>query len=1214
MSSPRFVHLRLHSEFSIADGVVRIDDAVRAAAEDGQGALALTDLANAFGLVRFYKEARDKGVKPIVGCDVWITNPDDRDKPGRLLLLVRNKVGYLNLCELLSKAWLTNQYRGRAEIEVSWLDEGGLAEGLLALSGAQQGDIGLSLAAGNADAARRHARRWAGLFPGAFYIEVQRAGQPGSEAYLGQAVRLAAELQLPVVATHPTQFMSADDFTAHEARVCISEGDILANPRRQKRFTVEQFFHTQDQMAALFADLPSALANSVEIAKRCNLTLELGKPKLPLFPTPDGMSLDDYLVQLSKEGLEQRLEQLYPNVEERDRQRPTYLARLEFECGTIIKMGFPGYFLIVADFINWAKNNDVPVGPGRGSGAGSLVAYALGVTDLDPLKYNLLFERFLNPERVSMPDFDIDFCQQGRDRVIQYVKTKYGADAVSQIATFGTMAAKAAVRDIGRVLDLGYNFTDGVAKLIPFKPGKLVTLDDALKEEPALAERRDNEDEVRQLLELAQRVEGLTRNVGMHAGGVLIAPGKLTDFCPLYTQGEEGGTVSQYDKDDVEAVGLVKFDFLGLTTLTILDWAERYIRRLDASKKDWNLGQVPLDDPASFTILKKANTVAVFQLESRGMQGMLKDAQPDRFEDIIALVALYRPGPMDLIPSFCARKHGREVVEYPDPRVESVLKETYGIMVYQEQVMQMAQIIGGYSLGGADLLRRAMGKKKAEEMAQHRELFREGAAKNGLDGTKADEIFDLMEKFAGYGFNKSHAAAYALLAYQTAWLKAHHPAEFMAANMSLAMDDTDKVKILYEDCLANGMAVLPPDVNQSAYRFEPVGEADGSRAKTIRYGLGAIKGSGQGAIEEILRARAQGPFTDLFDFCSRIDRRVVNRRTIEAMIRAGAFDSLNPNRAQLIASVSLAMDAAEQVSANAMQGGLFEMDADDGGMAAHVLVAEPAWPEKRRLQEEKAALGFFVSGHLFDAYRAEIRQFVRTKLSDLNEGRDKLVAGIITSLRTQMTQRGKMMIALLDDGSAQVEATIFNETYEANKGLFKEDELLVVQGMARNDSFSGGLRFTVDTVMDLERARSRFARSLRLSLNGNADARLLRALLEPHRAVDEPVPAAVAEGVAGRGGQGTRGGYGESGGSFGGGNGSGGGGFGGNGGGYGGARRGAPRDNTPVRSSLPVSVHYRSDMAESEVVLGDAWRIKPSDALLTALKAADARLSVDILY
>ena len=1182
MSDPRFVHLRVHSEFSIADGIVRLDDIVKAAAEDGQGALAMTDLANAFGLVRFYKEARGAGVKPIAGCDVWVMNPDDRDKPSRLLLLVKDRRGYLNLCELLTQAWLTNQYRGRAEIDAAWLDSP-LSEGLIALSGAQQGDIGLALAAGNEQAAKRHAERWAARFPNAFYIELQRYGQPGGEAYVQQAVALASALKLPVVATHPIQFMSADDYTAHEARVCISEGDILANPRRPKRFTVEQRFCTQDEMAERFADIPSALANTVEIAKRCNLTLELGKPKLPLFPTPDGMSLDDYLVQLSKEGLEKRLVELYPDEAERTRERDTYYQRLDFECGTIVKMGFPGYFLIVADFINWAKNNGVPVGPGRGSGAGSLVAYALGITDLDPLRYNLLFERFLNPERVSMPDFDIDFCQEGRDRVIQYVKGKYGADAVSQIATFGTMAAKAAVRDIGRVLDLGYNFTDGVAKLIPFKPGKHVTIADAMKEEPLLQERNDNEDEVRQLLELAQRVEGLTRNVGMHAGGVLIAPGKLTDFCPLYTQGDEGGVVSQYDKDDVEAVGLVKFDFLGLTTLTILDWAERYIRRLDPSKADWSLAQVPLDDPASFSILKKANTVAVFQLESRGMQGMLKDAQPDRFEDIIALVALYRPGPMDLIPSFCARKHGREVVEYPDPRVEPVLKETYGIMVYQEQVMQMAQIIGGYSLGGADLLRRAMGKKKPEEMAKHREIFAEGAAKNGLTREKSDEIFDLMEKFAGYGFNKSHAAAYALLAYYTAWLKVHHPAEFMAANMSLAMDDTDKVKILYDDCLAkhNGIAVLPPDINRSAYRFEPVAEADGKRSRTIRYGLGAVKGSGQNAIEEILRAREDGPFTDLFDFCARIDRRVVNRRTVEALIRAGAFDSIHPNRAQLIASVPLAMEAADQASANAMQAGLFDMG--DAPSRGHELVDEPAWNEKRKLQEEKTALGFYLSGHLFDAYKDEVRRFVRMKLADLKEGRDKLVAGIIASLRTQMTQRGKMLIALIDDGTGQCEVTVFNEQYEANKALFKEDELLVVQGQARNDAFTGGIRFTVDSVMDLERARSRYAQAVKVRMNGNAEAGILRRLLEGHRAPQaQDVPAAAPAG-AGRGG--VRGGS---------------------------ADGGRQRPSAPL--GLSVQIAYSTDRAQGDIRLGDDWRVRPSDDLLAALRAEFTGSVVEIVY
>jgi len=1203
MPNPSFVHLRLHSEYSIADGTVRVDDAVQAAAADGQGALALTDLSNTFGLIKFYQQARSSGVKPIAGCDVWVTNPADRERPSRLLLLVSSHRGYLNLCELLSRAWLTNQYKGRAEVNPDWLS-GGLAEGLLALSGAHLGDIGQALIAGNVEQAKQNAVRWAGIFPQRFYIEVQRIEQAGNEACLQQAVALAADTGLPVVATHPIQFLTPDDFTAHEARVCISEGDMLANPRRSKKFTPDQYFRSQQDMAELFADLPVALANTIEIAKRCNLTLELGKPKLPLFPT-DGMTLDDFLVHRSKEGLELRLQQLFPNEAEREAQRATYYARLEFECGTIIKMGFPGYFLIVADFINWAKNNGVPVGPGRGSGAGSLVAYALSITDLDPLRYNLLFERFLNPERVSMPDFDIDFCQHGRDRVIQYVKDKYGADAVSQIATFGTMAAKAAVRDIGRVLDLGYNFTDGIAKLIPFKPGKHVTIADAMKEEPLLQERFDNEDEVHQLLELAQRVEGLTRNVGMHAGGVLIAPGKLTDFCPLYTQSgaeDGGGVISQYDKDDVEAVGLVKFDFLGLTTLTILDWAERYIRRLDPSKQNWSLAQVSLTDQASFQLLKKANTVAVFQLESRGMQGMLKDAQPDRFEDIIALVALYRPGPMDLIPSFCARKHGREVVEYPDPRVEPILKETYGIMVYQEQVMQMAQIIGNYSLGGADLLRRAMGKKKPEEMAQHRELFRAGAAENGLTGEKADETFDLMEKFAGYGFNKSHAAAYALLAYHTAWLKAHHPAEFMAANMSLAMDDTDKVKILFEDCLLNNLKVLPPDVNYSAYRFEPVApDAPANppagaivapkRSSVIRYGLGAIKGSGQSAIEEIIRAREEGGlFKDLFDFCLRVDRRIVNKRTVESLIRAGAFDTLHSNRAALIASVSLAVEAADQATANAMQAGLFDMP--DGQPDQHDLIEEAEWSEKRKLQEEKAALGFYLSGHLFDAYGAEVRRFVRQKLGELKEGRDKLVGGIITGLRTQMTQRGKMLIALLDDGTGQCEVTIFNEQFEANKHLFKEDELLVVRGQARYDSFSGGLRFTADTVMDLERARRHFADALTLSLNGNSNASRLRELLQPYCT---PPASVAAPSSAPPPAGGSRGG-------------------GGQGGGYQRPGQQERRSEMPEPAGLKVRIRYRGDGVECDSELGDTWRVRPSEDLIAELKKEFANDAVEVYY
>ncbi len=1101
MNDPQFIHLRLHSEFSIADGLVRIDEAVNAAAADRQPALAITDLANLFGMVKFYKAARSKGIKPVIGCDVWISNDEDRDKPHRLLLLAKNQTGYLHLCELISQAWLTNLHRGRAELRIEWLENLATRDGLIALSGFAAGDVGSALENGNVAQAERCARRWAAIFPGHFYIEVQRNGNTKSENLLRQSTQLAASLQLPVVATHPVQFLRPEEFTAHEARTCIAEGEILANTRRVKRYTPDQYFKSQAEMAELFADMPAALQNSVAIAQRCNLVLELGKPRLPDFPTPAGITIDEFLVSQASAGLEQRLLQLYPDADQRQSQRERYAARLKFETDTIINMGFAGYFLIVADFILWAKNNGVPVGPGRGSGAGSLVAYSLSITDLDPLAYNLLFERFLNPDRVSMPDFDIDFCQEGRDRVIQYVKDRYGKEAVSQIATFGTMAAKGAVRDVGRVLDFGYNFCDGISKLIPFKPGKHVTIADAIVEEPLLAERQKNEEEVRQLLELAQQVEGIARNVGMHAGGVLIAPGKLTDFCPLYTQGNDSGVVSQYDKDDVEAVGLVKFDFLGLTTLTILDRAVRSIKQLDPAMADFSLEKLPLNDRPTYTLLTQAKTVAVFQLESRGMQGMLKEARPDRFEDIIALVALYRPGPMDLIPDFCRRKHG-ERFDYPDPRTESILSETYGIMVYQEQVMQMAQVIGGYSLGGADLLRRAMGKKKPEEMAEHRQIFRSGAAQNGLSDEKADEIFDLMEKFAGYGFNKSHAAAYALLSYHTAYLKTHHPAAFMAANLSLAMDDTDKIKILVEDATeVCGLTLLPPDINLSVYRFTPVGDP-GKKADRIRYGLGAIKGSGQNAIEAIIAARQGQPFTDLFDFVKRVDKRQINRRTIESLIRAGAFDAFGVDRGILLASVNFAMEYAEQAEASANQVSLFD---DPNGEPEHPpeYVKVLPWSEKQKLAEEKAALGFYLSGHLFNAYAEEARRFARTKLADLVPSREpKLIAGIISGLRTQMTQRGRMMIVTLDDASATVEVTVYSEVFEANRALFKEDEFLAVHGKISEDRFTGGLRITAEKVMGIAAARANFVKALRLSMNGQADAAKLRELIAPFQQSD----------------------------------------------------------------------------------------------------------------
>jgi DNA polymerase-3 subunit alpha len=1091
-----FVHLRLHSEFSIVDSTCRIDDVVKAAVDGHQPALAITDLSNLFGAIKFYKEARGKGLQPILGAEIFLEGLGvDPHALSRIMVLVQSSQGYLNLSELLARAWTQNMVKNNAVIKLAWLQE--LSEGLILLSGAQAGPVGQALMQGDTSRAAEIALQLASIFTHRFYLELQRAGRPEDNAHVVAAVKLASRLSLPVVATHPIQFLTEDDYESHEARVCISEGEILGNQRRVRKFTRDQYFKSSAEMQALFADVPSALSNSVEIAKRCNLTLVLGKPQLPNYPTPltDGkpMPIEDYFRLLSVEGLEERLVHLYPEATKREIERPRYAERLEFEINTILNMGFPGYFLIVGDFINWAKKNGCPVGPGRGSGAGSLVAYSLKITDLDPLQYNLLFERFLNPERVSMPDFDIDFCQANRDRVIDYVKDKYGRDAVSQIVTFGTMAARAAIRDVGRVLDMSYMFCDGISKLIPNKPGQHITIDGAIKAEPILAERLDKEDDVKTLLALAQKLEGMTRNVGMHAGGVLIAPGKLTDFCPLYQQPGSTSAVSQYDKDDVEAIGLVKFDFLGLATLTILELARDMIVKRHKGQENFAFENIQLDDAATYKLFADGRTESVFQFESRGMQGMLKDARPSRLEDLIALNALYRPGPMDLIPSFVARKHGREVVEYPHPLVEKVLSETYGIMVYQEQVMQTAQVLGGYSLGAADLLRRAMGKKKAEEMAEHREIFRKGAGVNGLSEEKADEVFDLMEKFAGYGFNKSHAAAYSLLAYHTGWLKVHFTAEFFCANMTIEMDDTDKLKVLFEDALKFGISFDPPDVNRGTHRFEPVSD------KVIRYGLGAIKGTGQQAIDAIVKAREEGgPFTSLYDFCVRVDRSRLNKRTVEALVKSGAFDSLQRNRASLAASIDRAFDFSTATVANANQGGLFDMMGDDAhGSSTQEpeLVDMLPWGVKEQLTNEKTAVGFYLSGHLFDAVEREVRLFAKRKIDDLIDSREpQLLAGIVSDLRIINGQRGKLAIFKLDDKSAVMEATADEAMINANRHLLKDDELVIVMAKMQADRFSGGYRLSIQQVWDLPSARCRFGKFLRVSVNGRAPevARLVK--------------------------------------------------------------------------------------------------------------------------
>ncbi|MGJ8620036.1 MAG: DNA polymerase III subunit alpha [Methylophilaceae bacterium] len=1147
--SPKFVHLRCHSEYSIVDGIVRINDYVNAAKQDTMPALALTDLNNLFGAVKFYKAARKQGIKAILGADVWIENNKKPQQPSRILLLVQNQAGYHLLCELISKAYLENQTNGRPELKPEWFDCD--TNGLILLSGHTDSDIGFSLQQNNSKLAKQLVTEWSARFPNRFYIEVQRAAntenQTRQESVLRQAVSIASMMDIPIVATQPIQFISADDFKAHEARTCIAQGYMLADRRRPKKFSEEQYFKTQAQMETLFADIPEALANTVEIAKRCNLTLTLGENYLPDFPTPNQQDLPTYLAEESLKGLQTRLVMLYPDEVARAEKFEQYKSRLDFECDIINQMGFPGYFLIVADFINWAKNNGVPVGPGRGSGAGSLVAYSLGITDLDPLAYNLLFERFLNPERVSMPDFDIDFCQEGRDRVIDYVKHKYGLDSVSQIATFGTMAAKAVIRDVGRVLDLPFNFVDSVAKLIPLELG--ITLKSALEKEPQLQERREKEEEVAQLLELALRLEGLVRNVGMHAGGVLIAPGKISDYSAVYCQANGDSLVSQYDKDDVEAVGLVKFDFLGLRTLTILNMAveNANMQRQADSLPPLVLDTLPLDDKRTYQLLQRGNTTAVFQLESKGMKDTLNRVKPNSFEDIIALVALYRPGPMDLIPDYGRRKNDAQRFEYPHPSTEPILKETYGIAVYQEQVMQIAQVVAGYSLGAADLLRRAMGKKKPEEMVKQREIFNAGAQKNGLSLQQSNDLFDLLEKFAGYGFNKSHAAAYALVAYQTAYLKTHYPAAFLAATMSADMNNTDSVRIFFEDCAPNEIEVLPPNINQSEYRFKPLSN------KQFLYGLGAIKGTGAAAIDNMIAARKKdGPFKDLFDFCNRLDLRKVNRRVIESLIRAGAFDSLESNRAALLAGVSLAIGAAEQANNHVGQDSLFGEDMT----AQHQLPEKQAWTTEQQLQEEKAALGFYLSGHPFLGYKHEIARFVHGTLADLSpQKQPKLIAGVVTGVRVRMTQRGKMAIVTLDDAVARVDVIVSGELLIESSQLIKEDQLLIIEGRISHDDFSGGNRVSANKVYSLPAARSTYASMLKIACNGQSDAARLNKILRPY----------------------------------------------------------CQHEKDELRG-CPVKIEYHNATSQASLMLGDSWRVELQDELIFNLESWLSKENVKILY
>jgi len=1105
--SVRFAHLHLHSEYSLVDSTIRIKALVAASVQAGAPAVALTDECNMFALVKFYKACSAAGIKPIGGCDLWISSPDD-PRPWRMTVLCQNRDGYLNLSRLVSRAWREGQQGGRALVDPAWLTPAA-SDGLIVLLGRESEAARIAVNQGT-DIAAPRLQTLMQLFRERLYLELTRCGREGEETWNNAALALATALDLPVIASNDVRFLKQDDFEAHEARVCIHQGRVLADPKRPRDYSDQQYLKTPEQMAELFADIPEALENTVELAKRCNLELTFGTYYLPNFPVPEGHDLASYIREIAREGLKERLANAPLAA---GHTLADYEARLERELDVIIKMGFPGYFLIVADFINWGKQNGIPVGPGRGSGAGSLVAWVLKITDLDPLQFNLLFERFLNPERVSMPDFDIDFCMDRRDEVIDYVARKYGRDHVSQIITYGSMAAKAVLRDSGRVLGMGYNAVDKIAKLIPARPLDL-TLSCALgrsekaQKEPErvvkeFCELYEQDEEARTLIDLALKLESLTRNAGKHAGGVVIGPKPLTEFAPLYCEPGGGGVVTQYDKDDVEAVGLVKFDFLGLRTLTIIDWAVKAInvRRANNGEEPLDIATLPLDDTKTYELLQQAKTVAVFQLESSGMQRMLKDARADRFEDIIALVALYRPGPMDLIPSFVARKHGREEVVYPDPRVEPILKETYGIMVYQEQVMQMAQIVGGYSLGGADLLRRAMGKKKVEEMAKERAKFREGAAKDGLSAEKADAIFDLMEKFAGYGFNKSHAAAYALVSYQTAWLKTHYPAEFMAATISSDMDNTDKVVTFLDESRAIGLKILPPDVNASEFMFEAV------EPRVIRYGLGAIKGVGQGACEAIAEERKKGgPYKDLADFCRRVDPSKLNRRVLEALIYSGSLDALAPTRASLMLQLPDAIKAAEQHLRDRQSGQNDMFGAMVGAVTPVVQVdlpTAPEWPLEQKLQGERETLGHYLSGHPTDPWREELAQLSTCPLGEIadryqpprprkNDGDDNrfrrgpdtpwTVAGMVVAVR----KRGDSdAFVRLEDSTGSIEVSFFGELYQQAAPLLTRDELIVVEGGLRIDEFSGGgFQLRARNAMSMADACRRYARLLRVKVNG----------------------------------------------------------------------------------------------------------------------------------
>lgn len=1094
-----FVHLGIHSEYSITDSIVRIKPLIKAAAADNQSALALTDLSNLYATVKFYRACLGAGIKPIIGSEIIMDNEDTR-----LVLLAMDNEGYQNITRIVSLGFT----EGRADAAnhgVPVVERRHVLEhaaGVIVLF-TEKSDVGQALVSSMPEKADELLTEWQAQFDDRLYFAIKRTNRSGEDAFIKAAIHAGAKHRIPIIAHNDVRFLEQDDFDAHEARVCIAGSYVLADPNRPRLYSDEQYLKTQQEMTALFADIPQVIANTLRLATRCNVTLTLGINVLPEFPVPEGETIESFFRAESKRGLDRRLDRLFPVAERSDNWqefRQKYDERLEYELEVILSMGFPGYFLIVMDFIRWAKANGVPVGPGRGSGAGSLVAYALNITDLDPIHYDLLFERFLNPERVSMPDFDIDFCIEGRDRVIDYVAQTYGREAVSQIITFGTMAAKAVVRDVARVQSKSYFLANKISKLIPKTPG--ITLSQALEQEPQLKDLISNPDNMDyedaiEIWEMAIKLEGVCRNVGKHAGGVLIAPHKITDFSAIYCD-DEGHRVSQFDKDDVEAVGLVKFDFLGLRNLTVINAAVENInlRRAREGKDALVLEDLPLDDKKAYKLLQEAKTTAVFQLESMGMKKYLSKLQPTNIEDVIAMCALYRPGPLDagMVEMYIDRKHGREEVIYDHPNLEPILENTNGVIVYQEQVMQISQVMAGYSLGGADMLRRAMGKKKPEEMAKQRDIFVTGATAQGIDETTSGGVFDLMEKFAGYGFNRSHSAAYGVLAYQTAYLKQYYPAEFMAAVLTSDMNNTDNVVFFINDCRENfGLTVVNPSVNRSEWHFV----AD--TPTNIIYGLGAIKGVGEGAVESIVEARRrEGPFKDLYDFCRRVDIKKVNKRTLEALVSAGCFDdfaaTLRPDlpsdeayeiRGALMSQLPSAVQAAEQDRQNNELGMMDLFGEMDGVVAAPPLVMTPEliWGDKHRLKAEKNTLGLYLTGHPIDEYRDELKRYTSgarlDKLADTGYNGSCYFAGLIIDIANFGTRN----VITLDDGTSRLEVSCYAERFNRVKEQLKIDEVVVIKGSIRERD--GRIFARLDNAMSMVDARLRWMKKISIKVHGS---------------------------------------------------------------------------------------------------------------------------------